>query len=38
MLARDSRREHWIDLIRRLQACGLIERPGAGDELLRTLE
>jgi uncharacterized Ntn-hydrolase superfamily protein len=38
VLARDARRQHWMDLIRRLQACGLIERPGAGDELLRALE
>jgi uncharacterized Ntn-hydrolase superfamily protein len=36
-LATDSRRVHWIDLIRRLQACGLLERPGAADELIAAL-
>jgi uncharacterized Ntn-hydrolase superfamily protein len=37
MLAREERREHWIDLIRRIQDCGIIERPGAGDELIAAL-
>ena len=34
MLANDDRREHWIDLLHRLQACGIIERAGAADELI----
>lgn len=34
MLANDSRREHWIDLLHRLQACGIIERAGVADELI----
>jgi uncharacterized Ntn-hydrolase superfamily protein len=37
VLASDERREQWIDLIRRIQNCGMIERPGAGDELIATL-
>lgn len=37
MLAADPRREHWIDLIRRLQVCGLLERDGAADELIAAL-
>ena len=37
MLARDPRRSFWIDLIRRLQACGIVERAGAGDELISGL-
>jgi len=37
MLAKDERREHWIDLIKRIQECGIIERPGAGDELIAAL-
>jgi uncharacterized Ntn-hydrolase superfamily protein len=36
-LANDSRREHWLDLIQRLDACGLIERQGAAQELLAAL-
>lgn len=36
-LAHDPRREHWIDLIQRLVMCGLIEREGAGDELIAAL-
>jgi uncharacterized Ntn-hydrolase superfamily protein len=31
-------RERWIDLIRRLEACKLLEREGAGEELIRALE
>lgn len=38
MLQRVDRRAQWIDLIRRLQDCGLIERPGAGDELIAALD
>jgi uncharacterized Ntn-hydrolase superfamily protein len=33
-----KRRAHWLDLINRLVACGLIEREGAGVELLRAIE
>ena len=38
MLSGDPRVEHWIDLTRRIQACGIIERSGAGDELLAALD
>jgi uncharacterized Ntn-hydrolase superfamily protein len=38
MLARVDRRAQWIDLIRRLQDCGSIERPGAADELIAALD
>jgi uncharacterized Ntn-hydrolase superfamily protein len=38
MLAQADRRAQWIDLIRRLQACGTIEREGAGDELIAALD
>lgn len=38
MLAADPRRAHWIDLIRRLEACGLIEREGAARELITAVE
>ncbi len=37
VLAQDPRRAEWIDLIRRLQACGLIERAGAAEELIAAL-
>lgn len=37
MLAGEERREHWVDLIRRIQDCGTIEREGAGDELIQAL-
>lgn len=37
-LAQDTRREHWLDLIRRLDECGLIERAGAAQELLAAIE
>jgi hypothetical protein len=37
VLARDPRRAFWMDLIGRLQACGIIERAGAGDELIAGL-
>ncbi len=33
-----ERRAEWIDLVRRLQACGLIEREGAAEELLEAIE
>jgi uncharacterized Ntn-hydrolase superfamily protein len=37
MLLEDVRRDHWVDLIGRLQDCGIIERQGAGDELIQAL-
>lgn len=37
VLARNPRRAHWIELIRRLQLCGLIARENAGDELIAAL-
>jgi hypothetical protein len=37
VLANDQRREHWIDLIRRLAVCGLIEREGVDVELIDAL-
>lgn len=37
MLEKDDRRDHWIDLVRRIQECGIIERQGAGDELLQAI-
>ena len=37
-LAQDPRREHWLDLIRRLADCGLLERAGAAGELIAALE
>jgi uncharacterized Ntn-hydrolase superfamily protein len=37
VLARNPRRAHWVELIRRLQMCGLIERENAGDELIAAL-
>jgi uncharacterized Ntn-hydrolase superfamily protein len=33
-----QRREKWLELIRRLAECGLIERPGAAEELLAALK
>ncbi|NDJ74996.1 MAG: DUF1028 domain-containing protein [Chloroflexi bacterium] len=36
-LADEPRREHWLDLIRRLQVCGLLERDNAADELIQAL-
>jgi hypothetical protein len=37
VLAADPLRSQWLELIKRLQASGIIERPGAGDELLAAL-
>ena len=37
MLAKDPRRSFWVDLIRRLQVCGILERDGASDELFAGL-
>lgn len=36
-LANDSRREYWIDLIRRLETCGLLERQGTASEIIQAL-
>lgn len=36
-LANDPRRKHWLDLITRLQTCGLLERDTAADELIKAL-
>lgn len=36
-MAGEGRRQHWIDLIGRLQDVGLIERDGAGDELIQAI-
>jgi uncharacterized Ntn-hydrolase superfamily protein len=38
VLANDARREHWIDLLRRLEKVGLIEREGTAEELIRVLD
>jgi uncharacterized Ntn-hydrolase superfamily protein len=37
-LGQHERRAHWLDLIGRLVTCGLIERAGAGAELLAAIE
>jgi uncharacterized Ntn-hydrolase superfamily protein len=37
-IGQHERREHWIDLLRRLQTCGIIEREGAAEELIAALE
>ncbi|MFN8375491.1 MAG: DUF1028 domain-containing protein [Anaerolineae bacterium] len=37
VLANDARREHWLDLLRRLEKVRLIERQGAAEELIRAL-
>jgi len=37
VLIHETNRAHWIDLIRRIQACGIIKRPGAGEELITAL-
>lgn len=37
MLARDPRREHWIDLIGRMQRCGLLETAGLAEKLIAAL-
>lgn len=36
--ADDPRREHWVDLIRRLDQIQMFERSGAADELLAAIE
>ena len=37
VLARHERREHWLDLMRRLQAVDLLEREGTAEELIAAL-
>lgn len=37
-MAQEDRREHWLDLIQRIQENGIIERAGAGDELIQAIE
>lgn len=37
VLADHPLREHWIDLLRRLKSCGLIDRRGAAEELISAL-
>jgi len=37
VLAADPRRQHWIDLIGRIERAGLFERAGAGTELVAAL-
>lgn len=37
MLAADVRRDQWIELIRRMANCGLIEREGVDVDLIRAL-
>jgi len=34
----DPRRAYWIELIQRIQACGIIERPGAAEELISHID
>jgi uncharacterized Ntn-hydrolase superfamily protein len=38
MLSEDPRREYWIDLIRRIQLVGILEREGAASEIIAALE
>lgn len=37
MLVENARREHWIDLIRRCQICGLLENENSGKKLLELI-
>jgi uncharacterized Ntn-hydrolase superfamily protein len=37
VLANDARRDHWIELLRRLEKVKLIEREGTAEELIRGL-
>jgi uncharacterized Ntn-hydrolase superfamily protein len=37
MLAAEARRDQWVELIRRLANCGLIEREGADGDLIAAL-
>jgi len=36
-LNKDPRRDHWLDLLNRLQDCGIIQRPGAVEELVERM-
>ena len=36
-LNKNPRRDHWLDLLNRLQACGIIQRPNAAKELIAQL-
>jgi uncharacterized Ntn-hydrolase superfamily protein len=38
VLVADPRRNQWIEMIRRLQECGIIERARAADELIAALD
>jgi uncharacterized Ntn-hydrolase superfamily protein len=38
MLSEDPRREYWIDLIRRIQLVGILERKGTASEIITALE
>ena len=37
VLANNARRDHWIELLRRLEKVKLIEREGTAEELIRGL-
>jgi uncharacterized Ntn-hydrolase superfamily protein len=37
MLNNEARRDHWIDLIRRIQECGIIENEFVGEKLIAAL-
>ena len=37
MLASDPRAKHWVELLFRLENCGIIERKGAATELAAIL-
>lgn len=36
-LAGEKRRDHWLDLIHRLETCGLIQRKGTAEALIKAL-
>ena len=36
-LADSPRREHWLEVLRRLEACGLIAQPGLAEELVKAV-
>jgi uncharacterized Ntn-hydrolase superfamily protein len=38
ILERESNRENWIDLIRRLEECGMIEHEGTAENLITALD
>ena len=37
VLERDPRREHWIEMLRRLEGSGFVERQGSMTELIAAL-